>query len=58
MSATGTIFDSYTDPDIPGIFMSVTDNSIAEDATESQRKVFIAGPTKFGANTVMTFSKN
>lgn len=57
MSATGTIFDSYTDPDIPGIFMSVTDNSIAEDATESQRKVFIAGPTKFGDNTVMTFSK-
>ena len=57
MSATGTIFDSYTDPDIPGIFMSVTDNSIAEDTTESLRKVFIAGPTKFGDNTVMAFSK-
>ena len=56
-TATGTIFDSYTDPDIPGIFMSVTDNSIAEEVVESQRKILIICPTKYGDDKIMSFSK-
>lgn len=52
-----TIFDSYTDPDIPGIFTSVTDNSISETTVESDRSVFLAMPLKYGSEDVMKFSK-
>ena len=51
-----TLFDNYTDPDIPGIFMSVTDNSISEAQTESDRSVFMAMPLKYGDEKVMGFS--
>lgn len=51
-----SLFDSYTDPDIPGIFTSVTDNSISETTTESERSVFMAMPLKYGAENVMVFS--
>lgn len=51
-----TLFDSYTDPDIPGIFTSVTDNSISETQIESDRSVFLAMPLKYGDENVMVFS--
>ena len=51
-----TLFDNYTDPDIPGVFMSVTDNSIVEAPTESDRSVFMAMPLKYGDEKVMKFS--
>lgn len=53
-----TLFDSYTDPNIPGIFTSVVDNSIVEDTTESLRSVFMVMPLKYGSSDVMVFSKS
>lgn len=53
-----TIFDSYTDPDIPGIFTSVIDNSISETTIESDRSVFMAMPLKYGSENVMPFSRS
>ena len=52
-----TIFDNYTDPDIPGVFMSVTDNSFSEVQTESDRRIFMVMPLKYGDENVMKFSK-
>ena len=52
-----TLFDNYTDPDIPGVFMSVTDNSFSEAQTESERSVFMVMPLKYGDEKVMRFSK-
>ena len=52
-----TLFDNYTDPDIPGIFTFVVDNSISETQSESSRSVFMAMPLKFGDEKVMMFSK-
>lgn len=52
-----TLFDNYTDPDIPGVFMSVTDNSFSEAQTESERSVFMVMPLKYGDEKVMVFSK-
>ena len=51
-----TIFDNYTDPDIPGIFMSVTDNSIQEAQPEATRSVFMAMPLKYGSENIMPFT--
>lgn len=51
-----SLFDSYVDPDIPGIFTSVTDNSIAQETETNVRKVFIIGPSKFGDERIMSFS--
>lgn len=52
-----TLFDNYTDPDIPGVFTYVVDNSISEAQTESTRSVFMAMPLKYGDEKVMVFSK-
>lgn len=52
-----SIFDSYTDPDIPGIFTSVTDNSITTVEESNVRKVLIIGPSKFGDSKVRPYSK-
>lgn len=52
-----TLFDNYTDPDIPGVFTFVVDNSITETQSESTRSVFMAMPLKFGDPKVMMFSK-
>ena len=52
-----TLFDNYTDPDIPGIFTYVVDNSISETQPESTRTVFMAMPLKYGDEKVMGFSK-
>ena len=52
-----TLFDSYTDPDISGIFTSVIDNSINTDTIESDRSVLIISPTKFGSTELMKFGK-
>lgn len=52
-----SLFDSYVDPDIPGVFTSVTDNSIAQEADSNVRKVLIIAPTKFGDDKrIMVFS--
>lgn len=52
-----SLFDSYVDPDIPGVFTSVTDNSIAQETESNVRKVLIISPSKFGDDTrIMSFS--
>ena len=51
-----TLFDNYTDPNIPGVFTSVTDNSVSDAQTESDRSVFMAMPLKYGSENVMKFS--
>lgn len=52
-----TLFDNYTDPDIPGIFTFVVDNSISETQPENTRSIFMAMPLKYGDEKVMVFSK-
>lgn len=52
-----TLFDNYTDPNIPGIFTFVVDNSISETQPESTRSIFMAMPLKYGDEKVMMFSK-
>jgi hypothetical protein len=42
-----SLLDSYTNPDIPGVFTEVIDNSIAETDNLSKRTVFVVGPSKF-----------
>ena len=50
-----SLLDSYTNPDIPGVFTEVIDNSIAETDNLSKRTVFVVGPSKFGSDGLTPF---
>ena len=50
-----SLLDSYTNPDIPGVFTEVIDNSIAEINNLSKRTVFVVGPSKFGSDGLTPF---
>lgn len=51
-----SLFDSYSDPDISGIFTNVIDNSIVTDSVEPKRTVLVLGPSKFGSVELMKFN--
>ena len=50
-----SLFDSYSNPDIPGVFTEVIDNSIAEPNRLSKRTVLIVAPAKFGSGELLPF---
>ena len=50
-----SLLDSYTNPDIPGVFTEVIDNSIAEPNRLSKRTVLIVAPAKFGSGELIPF---
>lgn len=50
-----SLLDSYTNPDIPGVFTEVIDNSIVETDNLSKRTVFVVGPSKFGSDGLIPF---
>ena len=52
-----SLFDLYTDPDIPGVFTSVSDNSITTVEETNVRKVLIIAPSKFGDGKIRPYSK-